>query len=202
MTAPTIQCIVEGKGETQAVPLVIRRIALSVTPAWCPITPPPVPLPKTQLRSVPELERAVARAKINLGPRGAIVMVHDADKDCPADLGPTIQARLSRIAGATPSVFVMASWEFESWFIAASRSLVQCGKLKPGCEPPQDVDAVRDAKGWIRRAAASEGGYRPTLHQAAFAAKFDIDEALRNSRSFRKFHKEVVALLTSLYSTP
>ena len=58
-----------------------------------------------------------------VGPSGGILVLLDADDDCPAELAPTL---LNRARSARPDCrvsVVLANREFEAWFLASAQSL-------------------------------------------------------------------------------
>jgi hypothetical protein len=192
---PAIKCIVEGDGEVGALPMLVRRIANGMHPPLNIEIRQSIKLPRTKLLKKGELERAIAIAKYEVGLCGIIILM-DADKACPAELGPRLKEHALRVAGGVPVTFTFAKWEYEAWFIASCASLAARGKLTPDVSPPGDLEGVRDAKGWISARMLSDRPYKETLDQEKFSSLFSIDEALQNSRSFRKFHKEVVEMLS------
>lgn len=184
--------IVEGHGEVQSVPILLRRIA-GVRASW-PEIGRVIRIPRGKLVKQDELKRAVQfAAKQTDAPADAICVLLDADQDCPAELG----VRLLDWARAERSdrrlSVVVAKQEFEAWFLGAVPSLVAAGKLPPGSVHPADPEMVRDPKGWL--SAAIGRRYSETLDQPAFAAVFDLDDARRCS-SFDKFVRDVERLLT------
>lgn len=86
-----VACIVEGHGEQEAVPLLVRRIAQEVH--IYPDVLRPMRVPASQLRKAGELERALEFAARKCGDGGAILIMLDADDDCPAELGPALLVR-------------------------------------------------------------------------------------------------------------
>jgi len=102
---PVVACIVEGHGEREAVPLLVRRIAESLpTPVYVD-APPAIRIPRTKLVRVGELERAVTLAGMRIaetqpGAGGVLVLI-DADDDCAARLGPELLER-ARSVGVAP----------------------------------------------------------------------------------------------------
>ena len=84
--------VVEGKGEVDAIPFLIRRICSELFGIY-PQTTRPVRLTKSKLVQAGELERAIRFAKhLNLE-QGPVLVVLDADDDCPAILGPSLRTR-------------------------------------------------------------------------------------------------------------
>src|SRR2546422_7828902 len=90
--------IVEGYGEVPAVPILLRRIVDAFLPNTYAIVGTPIRIPRSKLVKEGELERAVQLAITKLdGEPGVVVVIVDADDDCPAVLGPALLARASRV---------------------------------------------------------------------------------------------------------
>ncbi len=76
------------------------------------------------------------------------------------------------------------------------------GARRPGADercdeavdPPDDPEAVRDAKGWLSARMPPGRRYRETLHQASFSNMFDLDLA-RAAPSFDKLWRDVGSLI-------
>ena len=87
---PTITTIVEGHGEVDAVPILIRRIAERALPGVNVQVPLPIRVERNRLLKARELERAVELAARLTGQDGCILILLDADDDCPAEIAPQI----------------------------------------------------------------------------------------------------------------
>lgn len=186
-----IACIVEGHGEVEAVPILIRRMASDI--GIYPDILPPMRVPASKLRKAGELERAVEFAARKCGDGGAILILLDADDDCPAELGPellfrSVQARADRRIGV-----VLAKREYEAWFLAATESLAGRRGLPADLASPPDPEAIRDAKGWLADRMGG-GSYSETTDQPALTAQFDMNAA-GTSDSFDKCRREILKLL-------
>jgi len=131
-----IACVVEGHGDVNAVPTVIRRVAQEVEPATSVVIPHPIRIPKGKLLRPGELERAVQLAAMQAGERGGILILIDADDDCPAQLAPALLARARTARGDVPLAVVLPKSEFESWFLAAAESLRGHHGLPADLQPP------------------------------------------------------------------
>lgn len=85
MNAIRIAAIVEGHGETQAVPLLLRRLATLIDPSFVPEVLPPLRIPASSLLRHGEIERAVELASRKLGGHGGIFVLVDCDWEggCP-----------------------------------------------------------------------------------------------------------------------
>jgi hypothetical protein len=89
---------------------------------------------------------------------------------------------------------VLAKFEFEAWFLAAAESLQNFRSLSPAVAAPSDPESIRGAKEWLGASMRGTGGYRETVDQPAFAAKFDLEQA-RAAPSFDKCYRELTRLL-------
>jgi hypothetical protein len=83
-----IACIVEGDGEKQALPVLVRRIVAEFDPSLSPRVFTAVSWPKSRLVKRDHLSRALDVAVRGLRAPGAVLIVVDADDHCPAELGP------------------------------------------------------------------------------------------------------------------
>lgn len=103
-----IRCIVEGHGEMEAVPILIRRIAESLYPELPIDTPPPIRMPRSKIVKEGELERTVELAARKIRGQGAIFVIIDSDDDCPAHLGPELRRRALHAHENLPIAVVLA----------------------------------------------------------------------------------------------
>jgi len=190
----TLASVVEGHGEVLALPLLMRRVAQAAAPALAITAPTPFRLPRGKFHSPGELERAVAVASRRVGDTGGVMVVLDADDDCPVELADALLPRASAAAvHACPVAVTVVQREFEAWFLAALPSLGHHADVVPGLQALPDAEEVRDAKGRLQ-IAMPEVKYSPTRHRPAFVAAMDLQQA-RACRSFLKFEREVKAML-------
>ena len=192
-----IGCIVEGHGEVEAVPILIRRVAESLYPELLVDTLRPIRVSRSKVIQEGELERAVEFAARKIGGQGAIFILLDSDDDCPARLGPKLLCRALQVRGDLPIAVILAKHEFEAWFLAAAESLRGQRGLKNNLQPPNNPEGIRGAKGWLRQRLESGETYRETLDQPALTASFDLDQA-RHADSFDKCYRDIVRLLDEL----
>jgi len=196
----TIACIVEGQGEIEAVPLLVRRVATAIDPSVGISTPRPIRLPRSKLKRQGELERAVQFAALRAGPHGAVLLVQDADADCAPKLAPELLHQARAVSGGRAVSVVLAKWEFEAWFVAAAESLRGLRGLGADITAADDPEAIQGAKEWLSSSMQPGMSYRETRDQAALANAFDIDVA-RRAPSFDKFYREIERLLRDLAAT-
>jgi hypothetical protein len=140
-----------------------------------------------------ELERTVELVARQVGPGGAILILLDADDDCPATLGPQLRARALAHRSDRLVFVVLAKREFESWFIAAAESLAGKRTLNTVLPWVPEPENIHGAKEWLGVNMAPERGYSETLDQPAFAAEMDIEMAAR-APSFAKLLKDLKGL--------
>jgi hypothetical protein len=190
-------CIVEGHGDREAVPVLIRRLASKQDPAMIIHIPPPIRIPKNKLLKPGELERAVDLAGRRIAGSGAVLILLDSDEDCPAQLGPALLQRAFSSRQDVPSAVVIAKREFESWLLAAAESLRGHRGLASDLTSPSDAEAIAGAKEWLTAHMAGGRRYVETLDQPALAARFDLDLA-RRADSFDKCYREINRLLVRL----
>ena len=199
MTQVRLAAIVEGHGEVEAVPILVRRIAEGLDPVALVNVDPVLRVPAARLLKEGELERQVERAARKIQGRGGILILVDCDWDggCPAIDGPDLLKRARNARADLPISVVLAKKEYEAWFIAAAESL----RGKRGL--PQDIlsdpspEDIRGAKEWLSHRMPEGLRYSETTDQPALTAVFDMDMA-RRADSFDKCHREIVGLLRQL----
>jgi hypothetical protein len=200
LTVVSIAGVVEGHGKEEALPVLLRRIAADVDPQLPLNLPRPIRRPKSTLVKPGELENAVELAVRRVDGRGGVLVLLDADDDCPAQLGSALLQRARIQCGHVPLAVVIANREFEAWFLAAATSLRGHRGLGASLQPPAAPEAIQDAKGWLSARMVKPGRYVETLHQASLAARFDLNAA-RSARSFDKFYRDVERLIAALRSS-
>ena len=193
-----IGCIVEGHGEVEAVPILIRRVAESLYPELLVDTPRPIRVSRNQIVKAGELERTVELAARKISGQGALFILLDSDDDCPAQLGPELLSRALQARSDLPIAVVLAKYEFESWFLAAAESLRGHKGLRNDLQPPNNPEAIHGAKEWLSQRMDSGRIYSPTVDQPGFTAHFDLDQA-RQADSFDKCYRDIVRLLDELH---
>ena len=192
-----IGCIVEGESEVKTVPLLIRRIAANLYPELPIVVSPPIRRPRNKVVKENELERAVEFVARQIGRQGAIFIILDSEKDCPAELGPALLHRASQVRSDLLIAVVLAKHEFEAWFLAAAESLRGRRGLRNDLNSPDNPEGIRGAKEWLSHQMESSRTYSETQDQPALAALFDIEQA-RQADSFDKCYRDIVRLLEEL----
>lgn len=191
-----IGCIVEGHGDVEAVPVLIRRIADDLYPELSIVTHP-TRVPRTKVVQIDQLEKTVGLTARKIGRQGAILIILDSDDDCPAKLGPELLQQVVNIRSDLPIAVVLAKCEFEAWFLAAAESLSGQRGLKNDLRSPSNPEGIRNAKGWLSSQMEDNRTYDEVNDQPAFTARFDFEQA-RQAPSFDKCHRDIVRLLHQL----
>lgn len=191
-----IASIVEGHGDVRAVPILLRRIAQRLFPGSAVEFLRPIRVGRYKIIKPGELERAVELAARQTGDRGSILILLDAEDDCPAELGPALLERAIDARRDRDIRVVLAKREYEAWFLAAIGSIAGSRGIDQRAAPPDDPEMIRDAKGWLTAHRPSGWIYRETLDQPALSAIFDL-EAARAAPSFEKLWRDVSRLLST-----
>lgn len=190
--------IVEGQGEVEAVPILLRRVLHSQTAHSVEVRRP-IRVKRNQVVKPGELERAIELASMQPNCR-AILILLDADDDCPAVLGPKLLLRAQAARPDVPCSVVLAKSEFEAWFVGSIESLRgHCGIREEAVAPAAPED-IRGAKGWLTRQMSAGRTYLETDDQPSLASRFDIQQARQRCDSFDKFMRDVDALLVLMSS--
>jgi hypothetical protein len=186
--------IVEGDGEVTALPVLLRRIAAELRPESEVEVTPPIRVRKDRfLNRNEEFNRYLRLAWLKAGLSGQVILLLDADDDCPVSAAASILKRANEIDRERDLAVVLANREYESWFLASAKSLVGRRGFRLEAEFDQvkfDAERIRDAKGWLKQRMVGNA-YRETSDQAALSAVFDMQLARSNSRSFRKLWSEL-----------
>lgn len=185
-----IASIVEGHGEVSTLPVLLRRLSTLNASIPVPSVLKPIRVPRDKFISKEEeFRRYLLLAAQKCGPEGWILVLLDADFDCPATLGNELLERAKEIVPGGKISVVLANEEFEAWFVASAVSLQGQRRfaMRMG-DDSIDAEAVGDAKAWVRDRMA--GSYGETTDQPALTAVMDLALVETRSRSFRKLCTE------------
>jgi len=188
--------IVEGQGEVEALPILLRRISQHANATSRLQVNQPIRVKSGSFINKEEyFSKYVGMAATKAAQsRGTVLILLDCDDECPAVIGPALLARASAIRGDVSYLVVLAHREFESWFIASVASLAGQFGLPMALDVPADIEGIRDAKGWLgKRMSVS---YDPVTHQHQFARICDLGEAQR-SPSFKRLYCKIRDLVAN-----
>ncbi len=187
----TVASIVEGDGEVTALPVLLRRVGRWQSPTALIQILPPIRVRRDRfINRDEEFNRHLLLAAAKCGESGWILILLDADDDCPVRLAAEMKQRARQVVPHRRVAVVLANREYEAWFIASAKSLN--GQLGFQCAPDDwavDAETPRNAKGWISK-RIEDGGYHTVTDQPAFSARMDLEMVFEHSRSFRKLCSE------------
>ena len=190
--------IVEGHGEVPAVPLLLRRIWYELLQGQYIEVLNPIRQPRNRLATNKDdaLVKAVglAAGKLRASATGdpqLILILLDADKDPPCQLGPQLLRQATAAQSDVDVACVIANVEYESWFVAAANSLAQYLELPADHPIPIDPEGKRCGKGWIKW--RFRGTYSEPVDQPKLTAAMDLAVCRRRSTSFDKLCREMEA---------
>ncbi len=187
---PTLALVGEGKGEVSALPTLASRVLHAEGVSDWHVRRDIIRIPRGQLvdESQPSPHRPPARRGFDqaigvalAGRAQALVVLVDADDDCPRAFGPpALPLFKNRIRGSA----VMAVREFETWLVLSHtpQQLERAGI--------RNAEAKRDAKKLLEKLVP---GYLPTTHQLELTKKINVTALRSVSNSFDKFARDVVA---------
>ena len=164
--------IVEGEGEVSAVPILLRRILHEQGDHYGVDVLKPI-----NARGKDDL---IKRLEDNVGYAieddrcAAILVLLDADRDCPVELGTELARRASSMNLHVPTAVVCAKREYENWFLASDETF------------EGDAENYGGAKRWLTDRKPPGLIYKETRDQTSLSAKMDIEKAFETSRSFRR----------------
>jgi hypothetical protein len=186
-----VACIVEGDGEVAALPVLLRRICEWQTPEFPARIQTPIRVYKDRfLNRDAEFRRHLLLAAAKSEQSGWVLVLLDADDDCPAVRGNEILQRAQAVIPHRRVSVVLANREYEAWFIAAAQSLHGTRNfVLENLVDAIDPEVPRNAKGWLAKRMGG-AGYNETTDQPAFSARMDLQQALGSSRSFKKLCSE------------
>jgi hypothetical protein len=192
-----LHLIVEGEGDKEAVPVLVRKILVAHDIHHVQLTAPHVSgdLHKTAKC----FERYLRYALKNRCP---VLWVLDCDdkKDgvlgCPVEHVKNFKKQIEglRLHQAQPLEFAFFVKEFESLFLAEQAALKDFYKLPP--EKPIDPAAAkrRNAKGEISKLLSKDRNYKESIDQAKITARLDLATCRQVSRDFRHLEDALVRL--------
>jgi hypothetical protein len=207
---------VEGEGEADAVPTLIKRL-FNEKGDWYDILLDESPFRVGSVNKLVKEEfrewKRILGASLKRANVGGVLLILDGDIEkvggkafCAATVAKSLAgAAIDVGAGKMFSVAVVfARQEYETWLIAgvaslAGRRLPDGRLIDPNARPPAgDLEVgPRNAKGWLGNIV--EGGYKPTRDQAAFTKAVDLELIrARNLRSFRRLESAVSSLLEAI----
>lgn len=191
-----VLAIVEGDGDVQAVPVLLRRILQRHELFNVQVLPPHKrgELPKVKAN----FERFLKAAALEGVPILCIL-----DFDCAECIDvlqdeQLLRAEAEELLPHLPFDVCLIVKEFESLFLwdeAAARQVLP--QIAQGTAFPTNPEGIRPAKEWLSKVQPSGSAYKPMVHQAKLAAAVDLDLLHEKSPSFQRLEKALLSLTQS-----
>ena len=188
VTGHNIIAIVEGPGDKKAVPALLRRIL------WERFDRYDIDVSKTKVANgkpnlVKRLEDFLGYALID--GCTAILILLDADTDCPAQLARELAQRAAALNLQVPMAVACPKHEYEAWFISSlsdsdEDNIRRHLGMGESVITPEIAEDVRDAKAWITNRMPRDRAYKETTDQVALTHHIDLELVHNRSRSFRR----------------
>jgi hypothetical protein len=178
-----LQPIVEGFGDVDAVPALLRRFVhasglyeIQVARA--------IRSHRVDLAREASLQKVIELARL----RGAegILITFDSDDDCPVDLARQIGIWAKKHANPLPCEIAIAQREYEAWFLGAIESLRGTRGISLDAMSEAAPETVRDAKSRLEKKMQPGTFYSERADQVALTAQLDLAQSYRTCRSFRR----------------
>lgn len=184
--------IVEGQSEERSIGVLTRRILHDLEIFDLEIARP-FRVKRNRVVRHGELERTIIQAERSRPGASAIMVILDADTDCPASLASELRKRGSLETSLVLSV-VFPKVEIESWILAGIESVRGVRGIRADAAPPTDPETVRDAKGALSRLMEGSRGYVATDDQPAFFSALDLGLAASRSPSLDKLCRDLAVI--------
>jgi hypothetical protein len=194
---PVLVLIVEGHAEVEALPVLMRRL-LAESDRYEVSIARPVRVKRYQVVRPGELERAFELARRRPEGCDAILLLLDADDDCPKEIAPGLIERAKSAGTGLPVAIVLAKSEFEAWFVGSLESLRGVRGIGETAISPESPEDVRDAKGYLSHQMTSGRRYVEVDDQPALAKSFDFVSARQRCPSFDRFVRDVQEILAAI----
>lgn len=127
--------------------------------------------------------------------RGFVILLIDADEDCPKHLAPKLLTRCKAARSDADIACVFPNRELENWFKAAAPSLSGVLGLPENLELPSEPEKGR-GDAWLTkqmRRVDRNRAYSKPADALVLVEKMNLEMCHDNSRSFKKFCKEIAA---------
>jgi hypothetical protein len=181
----TLVPIVEGHAEIESIPVLLRRLGiLSIAR--------PFRVKRNKVVKEGEIERAVQQAIRDRDGASAVLVLLDADDDCPATLGPDLLLRCAAVTSLPVSV-VIANRELEAWFLGGIESLRGQRGIRGDAEWTGDPEEPRGAKGRVESMMVGRS-YLDTDDQPALMAVLDVQLARERCPSLDKLLRDLESI--------
>jgi len=185
--------IVEGPGDVDSVPLLLRRLLHERHNVF------DVEIARQyRYGENGKVTRNFSRQALAAAKEGVpLLWTLDCDDGCPVEWANHFEQIIP--AGITvPIKFAFFQREYECMFLAEHDCLVAELAINPATPRSSHPENIRGAKERISKMMPAGAAYKETVHQARLTARMDLNNALANSRSLRHLESSVLSLVQSV----
>lgn len=196
--------IVEGQTEVSCIERLLQRIWMELLTAPVRLQVLPASRGKRDALVNPKhpdfktkIEEAYAklarRLRHDSSGRGLLLLLLDAERDCPAELAPRLLEAALRVRSDTPIACVLAKRMLENWIVAGASTLAGVHDL-PEPLPARDQFEERSGAAWLEAQLRSRNNtrkYKKTADAEPFVRAMNLQECRANSPSFDKLCREL-----------
>jgi hypothetical protein len=151
-------------------------------------------------RSVEEaFAKLRAKARRDSESRSLLLILLDAESDCPAELAPRLLDTAKRARPDAAIACVLAKRMLENWIVAGASTLAAVNGLPDPLQPPNDPEDRNGVK-WLNdqlRSQKKTRSYRKTVDAALFVQKMNLEHCRASAPSFDKLCRELALRLQS-----
>ena len=193
--------IVEGPGDAEALPLMLRRILherlerydVQVASGRQNVV---TAGGRGQLKV--NIEKFVRHAQRKPGCDSILVLIDTDDECCPIDLAEELRSRAESAGVTRPLQVVCAHHAYEAWFLASLDTIRDHLDLVPQATLIAAPENQHSPKAWLSANMPRGRSYKPTSHQPALSQRVDLASAYDRSRSFRRLCHAVEQLTAQI----
>lgn len=203
-----VSLIVEGHSEAEgATERLLQRIwkELLNEPIRLQVLTPPSRCQRDAFTNPkhPEFASKVEEASLKLAQRlrrdqqgrGLLLVLLDAEKDCPAQLAPKLLHEAKAARGDIDITCVLAKQMFENWIVAGASTLAGVNGL-PETLPTRPTPEVGSGANWLEKQIRNKDRtktYKKTVDATKFVSEMDLSECRDTAPSFDKLCRELEA---------
>ena len=196
---PTLHLLVEGEGDIQAAPILLRRLLQEQHGRYDWQVDPKHTMKVWGLAKLRNrLPDYIEHLRNKSSCHGAMILL-DLEDQLPCEEAPALAEEIAALQPLPfPIVVVFACREYESWFLAGLASIAMGSSHFPdGLTYPNDPEAKRGAKEELDKQMPPLVKYKEVLHQAEFTKLLNFEEA-RRAPSFRRLERALGELLMAV----
>jgi hypothetical protein len=134
-----------------------------------------------------------AKAKRDTSARSLLLLLLDAEDDCPAELAPRLLQTCRQAQSNADIACVLAKKMTENWIVAGAAALAGVNGLPAPIQPPEKPEDCNGAA-WLDeqlRGVNRNRKYSKTVDGSIFVAKLDLNQCQAKSPSFDKLCRDL-----------